>query len=263
MFEFYIDTADIEYIKKMWSKLNIDPSRLRGITTNPNAMHKVGCTTLKDWERILPELSELIYELKGDYHGELHVQAPNSGMTAVEVSAFAKHIDKFCPVSYVDMVLKIYPSFSTFDFNHNHGIATLNVTGLSDAATCISSLVCGAKYASIIPGRMEEVGINANDHLAYLSHATRYMDGNIITGSMRTIEGLKNAVKFNTIPTIGTRVWDLILEDPSVMEYEEPIPDDVPAFCPRIDDENHALSTAFFMQMNQFGATIHSDFKGL
>lgn len=263
MFEFYIDTADIEYIKKIWGQLSIDPSRLRGITTNPNAMHKVGCTTLKDWERILPELSELIYELRGNSHGEIHVQAPNSGMSADEVNKFAEHIKQFCPLDKVDMVLKIAPSFSTFDFNYNHGIATLNVTGLSDAATCISSLVCGARYASIIPGRMEEVGINANDHLSYLDKVVGYIDGDIITGSMRTIEGLKNAVKYNTIPTIGSRVWDLILEDPSVMDCKEPSPHFTSAFCPTIDNENHSLSAGFFAQMNELGSNVYSDFKRL
>jgi len=42
MAAFFFDTADTDYIRKVWDKLgkHIDPSAVIGITTNPNALAK-------------------------------------------------------------------------------------------------------------------------------------------------------------------------------------------------------------------------------
>ena len=45
---FFFDTADTDYIRKIWDKLGkyIDGQSVIGITTNPNALAKVNCDTL-------------------------------------------------------------------------------------------------------------------------------------------------------------------------------------------------------------------------
>ena len=52
MAAFFFDTADTDYIRKIWDKLgkHIDPSAVIGITTNPNALAKVNCDTLQKFE---------------------------------------------------------------------------------------------------------------------------------------------------------------------------------------------------------------------
>ena len=94
----------------------------------------------------------------------------------------------------------------------------LNVTGTADCSTALMSLSYGVRYVSIIPGRMEEKGIDAKNQIAYLNQRKKD-NSEIITGSMRTLDGLKWAFEYGTVPTIGTKVWDLILEKDYVNKF--------------------------------------------
>jgi transaldolase len=260
MFDFYIDTANIDYINNLVNKVDFDKERCLGITTNPNAMVKEGHKSLKSWLETIPKLASLVYDIRGDYHGQVHVQIPNCEMPLGEILEFIKMVKDIFPTEYADLAIKIPPYLSATQISCLRGLAFLNVTGLTDAGTCLGCLFKGVDYVSIIPGRMEELYIDANAHLEYLCCS---MDGSkkVITGSMRTLQGLTNAIQYNTLPTIGTRVWDLILDQPEFMNQEFDIYTGNRPYCPFGDEDTSSLSRNFFKQMNELGAEAYKDFK--
>jgi hypothetical protein len=98
----------------------------------------------------------------------------------------------------------------------------------------------------------------------------------IIAGSMRTVEGLRNAIVRGTVPTIGARVWDKML-NPSARTGQPDLTDfprlwtntdndfrnELAGFthAPFIEDANYQLSAAFFDQMNKLGEPIYKEFS--
>src|SRR5690349_1732367 len=92
--KFFIDTADVDYIRKAWKKLDgvFEGKHLVGITTNPSAMNKVGCNTIEKMKEQTKELCKLVSEIRGDNKGVVYVQGPNSNMTCAQVLKFAKMI---------------------------------------------------------------------------------------------------------------------------------------------------------------------------
>ena len=270
---FFFDTADTDYIRKVWDKLgkHIDPSAVVGITTNPNALAKVNCDTLQKFEELVPRMCELVRELRGDSstEGLVYVQVPNSTMSYEDILRWAVYVNEFNG-NGAAIALKI-PHFSyvlRMAGEPELQNLYLNVTGVSDANTIIKALSYqNVFFASIIPGRMEEVGINANQHLEYLANQQLQRHQNIIAGSMRTIEGLKNSIFYHTVPTIGSRVWDLIDAENRWEEFasywentyevnEEPSAD----YTPLVTDTNLDLSKQFFDQMDKLGESLHTEF---
>ncbi len=273
MAAFFFDTADTDYIRKVWDKLgkHIDPSAVIGITTNPNALAKVNCDTLQKFEELVPRMCELVKELRGDTptEGLVYVQVPNSTMSYDDVVRWAVYVNEFNG-NGAAIALKI-PHFSyvlRMAGEPELRNLYLNVTGVSDANTIIKALSYqNVFFASIIPGRMEEVGINANQHLEYLANQQLQRHQNIIAGSMRTIEGLKNSIYYHTVPTIGSRVWDLIdaenrwEEFASYWENTYEVSDEPSAdYTPLVTDTNLDLSKQFFDQMDKLGESLHTEF---
>lgn len=273
MAAFFFDTADTDYIRKVWDKLgkHVDPSSVIGITTNPNALAKVNCDTLEKFEELVPRMCELVKEIRGDSttEGLVYVQVPNSTMTYEDILRWATYVDDFNG-NGAAIALKI-PHFSyvlRLAGEPELKNLYLNVTGVSDANTIIKALSYQNVYfASIIPGRMEEVGINANQHLEYLANQQLQRHQNIIAGSMRTIEGLKNSIFYHTVPTIGSRVWDLIdaenrwEEFASYWENTYEVSDEPSAdYTPLVTDTNLDLSKQFFDQMDKLGEPLHQEF---
>ena len=273
MAAFFFDTADTDYIRKVWDKLgkHIDPSAVVGITTNPNALAKVNCDTLQKFEELVPRMCELVRELRGDSstEGLVYVQVPNSTMSYEDILRWAVYVNEFNG-NGAAIALKI-PHFSyvlRMAGEPELQNLYLNVTGVSDANTIIKALSYqNVFFASIIPGRMEEVGINANQHLEYLANQQLQRHQNIIAGSMRTIEGLKNSIFYHTVQTIGSRVWDLIDAENRWEEFasywentyevnEEPSAD----YTPLVTDTNLDLSKQFFDQMDKLGESLHTEF---
>jgi len=273
MAAFFFDTADTDYIRKVWDKLgkHIDPSAVIGITTNPNALAKVNCDTLQKFEELVPRMCELVKELRGDTptEGLVYVQVPNSTMKYEDILRWAVYVNEFNG-NGAAIALKI-PHFSyVLRLSGEPELRNLylNVTGVSDANTIIKALSYqNVFFASIIPGRMEEVGINANQHLEYLANQQLQRHQNIIAGSMRTIEGLKNSIFYHTVPTIGSRVWDLIdaenrwEEFASYWENTYEVSDEPSAdYTPLVTDTNLDLSKQFFDQMDKLGESLHQEF---
>ncbi len=273
MAAFFFDTADTDYIRKIWDKLGkyVDPSAVIGITTNPNALAKVNCDTLQKFEELVPRMCELVKELRGDTptEGLVYVQVPNSTMSYEDILRWAVYVNEFNG-NGAAIALKI-PHFSyVLRLSGEPELRNLylNVTGVSDANTIIKALSYqNVFFASIIPGRMEEVGINANQHLEYLANQQLQRHQNIIAGSMRTIEGLKNSIYYHTVPTIGSRVWDLIdaenrwEEFASYWENTYEVSDEPSAdYTPLVTDTNLDLSKQFFDQMDKLGESLHQEF---
>ncbi len=269
---FFFDTADTDYIRKIWDKLGkyIDGSSVIGITTNPNALAKVNCDTLEKFETLVPQMTSLVGELRGEGpEGLVYVQVPNSTMNDEDILRWAVYVNEFNG-NGAAIALKI-PHFSyVLRLSGEPELSNLflNVTGVSDANTIIKALSYqNVFFASIIPGRMEEVGIDANAHLEYLANQQLQRHQNIIAGSMRTIEGLKNSIFYHTVPTIGSRVWDLIDKENrweefvSYWETTYEVPDAPSAdYTPLVTDTNLDLSKQFFDQMDKLGESLHKEF---
>ena len=277
---FFFDTADSVYVKRSWEKLNkhISSSSCLGITTNPNALAKMNCNTLMDLEKLVKTMSITMDDICGG--GSLiYVQVPNSCMSIEKILSWASFIKKLdtgkCEIalkiphfSYILRETDRHPIFWNTEAFGQHLNLKLNVTGISDCNTVIKSLnYKNVSYASIIPGRMEEAGIDANSHLKYLCDQTFKKCQAIITGSMRTVKGLKDSIFYRTVPTIGTRVWDTIDDEDLWKEFptywdnlyqrsEIPCAD----YCPETTDKNINLSRVFFEQMDGFGSKLHEEF---
>jgi len=90
----------------------------------------------------------------------------------------------------------------------------------------------------------------------------------IISGSMRTIEGLKWVSVLGTIPTIGERVWNEMLDTGfNFMDLNSFYPRDIKmsanAFAPFKDEVNEKLSVDFFIQMDECGKLCFIDWNNL
>jgi len=274
MVDFFFDTANEEYIKKLWNdelKVHIDSSLVRGITTNQNAFSKTKMTKLKDWETQLPKLCETVSEIRRDNKGVVYCQAPNSEMSVDEILRFAEHIRKFHDGN-TRLGLKIPPYYKVLKrLDEINAIMDTNVTGVADAGTAIFAASFGPSFVSVIPGRMEEVGIDAKKHVFYVMNSN-LRNTEIISGSMRTIEGLAWVIGAGTVPTIGERVWNLMydenyfdklrahnfytlgldvrLQDLNIYE----------GFAPYNEKWNESLSQAFFRDMDIKGNECKTDF---
>lgn len=274
---FFFDTADTDAIKKIWDTLGkrIDSANVLGITTNPNALSKVGCNTLAQFEELVPRMCETIKEIRGDAApGIVYVQGPNSLMTEDETLKWAEYVNQFNTDTH-SIGLKI-PHFSYLIGLTDHPTLQqlyLNVTGVADAATIIKALLNpNIFFASIIPGRMQEQGtIDVEDQLKYLAHQKLHPHQNIIAGSMRTIDGLKQSIHFDTIPTIGTRVWDIIEKDNLWGEFEsywsnrywnshDPAHPDAD-YMPRVSNSTEMVSREFFDGMDILGKDMYAEFQ--
>ena len=191
---FFFDTADTEYVKQLWEKLKgqIDPKSVAGITTNPNAFHKIEAGTIKEWKDKTLELCQLVSEIRGDDLGVVYVQQPNSRMLGRDVLVWAAEISKWGDGN-TRVGLKIPPFKEVLNVTDKLSTVIgieVNVTGVADCSTALRAFSYGVDYVSIIPGRMEEQGINAKAQVSF-TNQRNCKNSKIITGSMRTIEGLK------------------------------------------------------------------------
>lgn len=276
---FFFDTADTEAIRKIWERLSkyTNPRSCYGITTNPNALAKVNCHTLLDLEKLVKSMSDTMDDICGG--GSLiYIQVPNSCMNFANIVSWASMISKFdtgkskiaLKIPHFSYVLREIHSSWWHDENNRNLFKNLylNVTGIADSGTIIKAMnyddVC---FASIIPGRMEETGIDANAHMKYLCDQDFKSHQSVISGSMRTIKGLKDAVHYRTVPTIGTRVWDLIEKENLWEEFPtywqelyQRANDPSADYCPDTTEKNINLSKQFFEQMDVLGKKLYEDF---
>ena len=307
--EFFLDTANEDELRRVWSFVNKQSEvDCIGITTNPNALAKIECNTMAKFEKVLPKLVALTTEMRNGRPGVIvHVQIPNSEMIDEEIMRWATWVSEFAD-DVTSMAIKIPHQTRILrltDLIKFRGVL-VNVTGIADWATlCKAFQYPDVKYASLIPGRMEEAGINANTHMEYIKqinrsdhlrrpHASKFQIGKpqspvavlqesarqqVIAGSMRTIEGLHNAIARGTVPTIGMRVWSQLLKPSwktgqhAVSEFtklwdEKHWSDSAGvggtiadfAHAPLITETNIQLSVDFFAQMDKLGEEMYKEF---
>jgi hypothetical protein len=273
MKEFFFDTANLEYIEKTWDKISkfFRPEDVGGITTNPNAMYKENLDTIDKWVQRTDKLCKFVKDLN-PFKGArplVYIQGPNSEMTVDQIKQF---LACFSEVSskYPDTIgIKIPPFLPVLERVNELRHFFPNVTGIADCSTALNVLSHPAViYASIIPGRMEEKGIDAKAHVGYVQQREPSFVGiggynKIITGSMRTLEGLKWVIEYGTVPTIGTRVWDDMFAKDKVEEFSDywnSITATNFKFSPLISYDNTQLSIDFFNQMDEMGKKPYADF---
>lgn len=253
---FYFDTADIKVLKNIWKEIEnyVQPEQVLGITTSPNALAKVNKTSALD---VLYDLCEWLTSITDKPNATVWVQLPYPDMREGEILDFVRLLLKFSPRCKVG--LKI-PPFGTV-WNIMDSVwkrIDLNVTGVTDSTTALRCLSYPyVKYVSILTGRMEEAGIDAQAHMRAIQQ--RYDPRkDIISGSMRTLSQLEWAVLYNTVPTIGERVWDLILENKESREWFRFLMQRVPPLrfeapsevsVPTCSEAEKKLSEDFFKQM--------------
>lgn len=267
MKKFFFDTADYEYIKKAWASLKKDVNKdlVVGITTNPNAFFKLNKLSIKEWFDTLPRLCETVSEIRQDSKGVVYIQGPNSGMKSDELIRYAEKVSKLTDGN-TKVGLKIPPFVEALKVSREiSNFTEVNVTGVSDAATALKCFTYPAvRYVSVIPGRMEEVGINAKAQISFLNQANERRP-ELIAGSMRTIEGLIWTFQYGTVPTIGERVWNLVLEGNNIqhllnINYSDSL-EFVPEYSPIVDERSFNLTKAFFEQMDNCGKVAYSNIQ--
>jgi len=270
--EFYIDTADTHYIDLVLSRLSNQGdgqtvSHFRGITTNPNAMSKVNAHTLSQWTSQLRKICKLLNKWT---HGipkipELHVQLPNTRFISdSDVAKFVGYLQDNLTEGEFQLCIKIspYQLASVSAYLQSEGVK-VNVTGCADYASVLRASSYGVDYASIIPGRMDERKIQSNKHLSYLN-ACDLGNTKVITGSMRTVRGVRDGFKYGTIPTIGSRVWNKILINKHAHEQFDTILN-VPSklnlgkfLAPvQITKDSQDLTNEFFESMDELGTQAY------
>jgi transaldolase len=262
---FFFDTADIAYIKKLWKKMSKDiPSDLvAGITTNPNAFSKINLNDLSDWKSTTQNLCKLVTDIRRDSKGIVYVQIPYSKMKKNNINEWINLILDWSD-GKTQIGLKIPPFVEALELaNSLKDKIDFNVTGVSDCSTALRAFSYNVRYVSFIPGRMEEKGINAKEQISFVNQRNNSRS-EIITGSMRNIEGLAWACAYNTVPTIGTRVWDEIEQKISNQEFLKILESrqilDKIDFSPLVNNHMVDLSLDFFSQMDKLGSKIYKDF---
>lgn len=263
--KFFIDTGDVNYISNIWKTFlstKLNGKEVVGITTNPNAMSKCNIHTMLDFENKTRELCKIVSSIRNDNKGVVYVQHPNSNITQLQLKKWIDMILKFSDGQtkvglkippYVPLLQLIKDYKETIDFN---------VTGVADCSTALLSFTYLPRYVSLIPGRMEEQGIDSMLHMKYIDQRFNKENSELITGSMRTIEGLKSAIHCNTIPTIGTKVFDLLISkniDEFVNLWNFQNNNDYIKFSPLIDQKSHTLSVQFFNQMDTMGEKLNQE----
>lgn len=262
--KFFFDTADTTYIRNTCERIKyyVHHDEILGITTNPSALSKINCTTVKDLRHLIDDMTGLIYDLRGDRDGTIHIQIPNANMSLGEINKFLENM-VLISNSKVQLVIKIPPYKHILDYvqeSRFNSVLKFNVTGIADVSTLFRCLLYpDISYASIIPGRMEEVGINATKHLAYSQHPST--TGRVIAGSMRKAVGLWTAIEYGCLPTIGSKLFDILTEDDlgkfrtvTELRPKESYPNNIPSCT----DVNQNLTESFFTQMNDLGTPLYS-----
>jgi transaldolase len=265
MNSFFIDTADIEYViyalRQLWG--NVDSKQFLGITTNPSAFYKANILTIADAVERVKELCKAVTAFRQDGLGVVYIQPPSTKMTINEIEQLFSYFNN-CSDGYTHVKLKLPPNIPMLTHFCNNNIYGVNVTGLADCSTANMAISYKPEYISVIMGRMEENNINTEECIEYIKYSQSGVK--IITGAMRTVDGLKRACNLYTIPTIGPKVMDLVFSEVGAKYFNtlwnitECKKMSQLNLSPLITSDMINLSKAFFDQMDNFGNSLYEDF---
>ena len=195
--EFYIDTAEIDSIKKYWDMGVID-----GVTTNPTLIARSG----RVFSEVVAEIAEVV-------KGPISVEAVSE--TAEELVEESKKLAEYgnhivIKIPMTDAGLKATKELSKL------GIKT-NVTLVFSASQALLAAKAGATYVSVFVGRLDDKGHEGMDVVWETSQIFQNYDlsSKIITASIRHPRHVIEAAKAGShVATIPPAILDKMLAHP-------------------------------------------------
>ena len=195
--EIYIDTAEIDAIKKYWDMGVID-----GVTTNPTLIARSG----RVFSEVVAEIAEVV-------KGPISVEAvSNTAEELVEESKklaeYGEHIVIKIPMTAAGLkATKVLTKL---------GIKT-NVTLIFSPNQALMAAKAGATYVSIFVGRLDDKGHEGMDVVWETSQILQNyeLDSKIITASIRHPRHVVEAAKAGShVATIPPAILDKMIQHP-------------------------------------------------
>ncbi|MDI9217356.1 fructose-6-phosphate aldolase [Clostridium tertium] len=188
---FFLDTANVEYIKKV-----NDMGVIKGVTTNPSLVAKEG----RDFNEVIKEITEIV---DGPISGEV-VSEDSEGMIVEGRKIAAIHKNMIVKIPMTEEGLKAVKVLS------KEGIKT-NVTLIFSSTQALLAANSGATYVSPFLGRIDDISMNGMDLIKDIAEifSIHRIESKIIAASVRTpihvIEAAKAGADIATVP------YDLIM----------------------------------------------------
>lgn len=192
--KFFLDTANVEDIKKI-----NDLGLVDGVTTNPTIIAKEG----RDFEEVIKEICSIV---------EGPVSAEVIGLTAEEMISEARVLSKWAD----NVVVKIpmtEEGLKAVNVLSKEGIKT-NVTLIFTVSQGLMAMKSGATFISPFVGRLEDIGVNANELIESLRDIIDMygFDTEIIAASIRNTTHVENVALLGAhIATIPSSLFPSML----------------------------------------------------
>lgn len=188
---FFLDTANIEHIKKI-NNMGV----IKGVTTNPSLIAKEG----RDFKVVIKEITEIV---DGPISGEV-VSEDAEGMIKEGREIASIHKNMIVKIPMTEEGLKAVKVLS------KEGIKT-NVTLIFSATQALLAANSGATYVSPFLGRIDDISMNGMDLIKDIAFifSVHGIESQIIAASVRTpihvIEAAKAGAHIATVP------YDLVM----------------------------------------------------
>jgi transaldolase len=195
--EIYIDTAEIDAIKKYWDMGVID-----GVTTNPTLIARSG----RVFSEVVAEIAEVV-------KGPISVEAVST--TAEELVEESKKLAEYGDHIVIKIPMTAEGLKATKELS-KIGIKT-NVTLVFSASQALLAAKAGATYVSIFVGRLDDRGHEGMDVVWETSQIFQNyeMESKIITASIRHPRHVIEAAKAGShVATVPPSILDKMLEHP-------------------------------------------------
>jgi transaldolase len=195
--EFYIDTAEIDAIKKYWDMGVID-----GVTTNPTLIARSG----RVFSEVVAEITEVV-------KGPISVEAVST--TAEELVEESKKLAEYGEHIVIKIPMTTEGLKATKELK-KLGIKT-NVTLVFSSTQALLAAKAGATYVSIFIGRLDDRGQEGMDVVWETSQIFQNYDieSKIITASIRHPRHVIEAAKAGShVATIPPAILDKMIEHP-------------------------------------------------
>ena len=195
--EIYIDTAEIDAIKKYWDMGVID-----GVTTNPTLIARSG----RVFSEVVAEIAEIV-------KGPISVEAVSN--TAEELVEESKKLAEYGEHIVIKIPMTAAGLKATKELT-KLGIKT-NVTLIFSPNQALMAAKAGATYVSIFVGRLDDKGHEGMDVVWETSQILQNyeLDSKIITASIRHPRHVVEAAKAGShVATIPPAILDKMIQHP-------------------------------------------------
>ncbi len=195
--EIYIDTAEIDAIKKYWDMGIID-----GVTTNPTLIARSG----RVFSEVVAEIAEIV-------KGPISVEAVSN--TAEELVEESKKLAEYGEHIVIKIPMTVAGLKATKELT-KLGIKT-NVTLIFSSNQALLAAKAGATYVSIFVGRLDDKGHEGMDVVWETSQILQNyeLDSKIITASIRHPRHVVEAAKAGShVATIPPAILDKMIQHP-------------------------------------------------